>query len=68
MSEAKQIEHEGTNEIVCPYCGYKFSDSWDYSSDDDVVECLNDDCGKQFKYYRENLGCAYSTSKIEEKQ
>ena len=28
-----EIKHKYTKEIVCPYCGYEFSDSWDYSSD-----------------------------------
>jgi len=26
-----KIDHEYTNEIVCPWCGYEMSDSWDMS-------------------------------------
>jgi len=39
-----EIDTQGTSEIVCPFCGYVFSDSCEYNGDD-MVEC---DCGKQF--------------------
>lgn len=38
-----------TDEIVCPLCKHKFSDSWEYELDGDdstEVECEN--CGKDF--------------------
>lgn len=37
-------------EIICPHCGYKHEDSWDYGmkydGDEREVEC--GDCGKEF--------------------
>lgn len=51
MSE--EIDCRYTDEIVCPYCGYEFSDSWEYADYSRVeVECgdhLN--CGKEFIVY-----------------
>ena len=48
MSENK-IESHGTDEIVCPYCGYEISDSWEYSDSDDQQCCA---CDKHFHYNR----------------
>lgn len=50
MSE-KEINHSDTDEAVCPYCGYEFSDSWEFFHDDDGVtgtdiQCNN--CNKTF--------------------
>jgi len=50
-----EIDHKFTNEIVCPYCGYEFSDSWEYldpsndshDGEEIDVECL--ECGKNLK-------------------
>jgi len=44
-----EIDTQGTPEIVCPFCGYVFDDSWEYNGDD-MVEC---DCGKKFNLYSE---------------
>jgi hypothetical protein len=38
------------DEIKCPYCGYEFSDSWEYGKGESVIEC---ECGKDFHYYGE---------------
>lgn len=45
-----EIEHSYTDELVCPYCGYEYSNSWELDDDDELVcpECL-----KIFIYYRE---------------
>ena len=32
--------------IICPWCGYKNEDSWEYVESEDGVEC--DRCGKLF--------------------
>lgn len=56
MSYEKDIDHEYTKEIVCPYCGCEFTDSWEYSSDDEdlgLIECYNEECGKSFYAYRD---------------
>jgi len=58
---SKYIDHDNTDEIVCPYCGYKHSDSWDYQNDDiGLIECGS--CNKEFYAYRE-ITVTYSTEK-----
>jgi hypothetical protein len=52
------IDHEYTNEIVCPYWGAEFSDSWEFE-DDDSPEC---ECGKKFISIR-NTAVNYITKK-----
>ena len=60
----ENIEHEYTDEIVCPYCGYEFNDSYEYGDDDTVdiglVECQ--ECEKEF-YTTRNFIITYSTIK-----
>lgn len=41
-----EIDHEHTTSIVCPYCGHKFTDSWEYQEDEDDVQC--ESCDKSF--------------------
>lgn len=58
----EEIEHECTDEIVCPYCGREQSDSWEYhlnDGDEIDIEC---DCGKTF-FATANVSISYSTSK-----
>jgi len=44
------IDHDLTDEIVCPHCGYKMSDSWDYHmAQDDQIEIECDECGGKYK-------------------
>ncbi|MCP4651173.1 MAG: hypothetical protein GY853_13990 [PVC group bacterium] len=64
----KRIEKFGgetqfTGEIICPYCGYEFADSWDYSSG--KLEC--EDCENEFEV-AVNTEISYSTSKIDKKR
>lgn len=69
MSE--EIDCRYTNEIVCPYCGYEFGDSWEYLRSDHYdskieVECgdhLN--CGKEFIVYPD-VAVTYCSEKKEE--
>ncbi|ETA67402.1 hypothetical protein V7O61_08330 [Methanolobus sp. WCC1] len=58
MSET--IDHEGTRNLVCPWCGYEDLDSWEYhhNSGDDM--CKN--CGKPFGYERD-VSVSYTTWK-----
>ena len=54
-----------TNEIVCPYCGEEFCDSWEKSAncsdgDEIGVECY--ECGKEFKVIY-NLSVSYTSIK-----
>ena len=63
----EEIDRKHTENIVCPYCGYISTDSWDYSNDSDDIEC--DECGETFFYERE-YDITYSTIKTpcEEKE
>ena len=59
----KEINHEYTNEIVCPFCGYEFGDSWEVdgnSEDMGLVDC--EDCYKSFYAYRD-ISVSYCTEK-----
>lgn len=61
--EEKKIDHEYTDEIVCPYCGHQMTNSWDYDDYGDI-DCPK--CNKLFEYDRIPIvDCSYSTSKKE---
>jgi len=58
------FETQYTHEIVCPYCGYKFCDSWEMNQGeegDDDAECPS--CEREFIFTR-ILTVEYCTSKI----
>lgn len=59
----KSIDHEYTDEIVCPYCGSEHADSWEYESDTNVIDCW--ECGREFRYERHVI-ITYSSEKMEE--
>lgn len=46
-----QNEQYDTDELVCPWCGYKDPDSWELGDEDDAYECPN--CGRVFEYSSE---------------
>lgn len=48
-----------TNEVTCPWCGFEFEDSWEFS-DEGKVNC--DECEKNFIYSRD-VSVSYSSSK-----
>lgn len=58
--ENKKIKCKYTDEIVCPYCGEVFTNSWDYDEDEDDFIC--DQCDREF-YYTTNQKITYSTFK-----
>jgi DNA-directed RNA polymerase subunit RPC12/RpoP len=60
----EEIDHNYTEEIVCPYCGCEFGDSWENSEDSGEEECY--ECGKEFEYYR-HIEVTYCTYQITEK-
>lgn len=47
---ADPLDHMCTDEIVCPYCLYQHSDSWERSQDDGEMECS--ECEREFRYSR----------------
>jgi hypothetical protein len=57
----KEIDHEITDNIVCPWCGEEIRDSWEYSSDFDDIEC--GECERKFQYSR-TITVYYSTEKV----
>ena len=57
--ENEEIEHEYTDEIVCPWCGYEYGDSWEWDNDDSL-DCW--ECDKPFKYER-HVEVTYVSSK-----
>jgi hypothetical protein len=58
-SENEPIDHEFTDEIVCPHCGYEEADSWEYE-DDGKSECGG--CEKEY-YFERIVTVEYSTTK-----
>jgi hypothetical protein len=67
MDEPKKgIDHEYTDEVVCPYCGLEHSCSYEFfsgRSDESETQC---ECGKYFSMIR-NISVDYSSSKMCEK-
>jgi hypothetical protein len=54
-------EHDYTTEIVCPWCGNIYTDSSEYSPDDECIGLMEcDECGKGF-YATRNISITYST-------
>lgn len=54
MSFAPKDSYDGdfityaTDEVVCPFCGYIHTDSFELADYDDDFECQNEECGKHF--------------------
>jgi DNA-directed RNA polymerase subunit RPC12/RpoP len=59
--EEQEIDHEFTNEIVCPNCGHIHTDCFEFP-DSGTQKC--DSCHKEFSFIRE-IEVTYSTSKLE---
>lgn len=63
MDCEKEIDHEYTDEIVCPYCGHVFSGSWEENSNKEdlgLLEC--EECDRSF-YASRIITVSYSTEK-----
>jgi DNA-directed RNA polymerase subunit RPC12/RpoP len=58
------IDSEFTDEIVCPYCGHEFGDSWEFNdSDGKKIDCY--ECDKTFEL-SVNFEATYTTRRIKE--
>lgn len=57
------FEHEYEDEVVCPHCGYKHSDSWEMGEGENKCP----DCDKTFTMER-YASVTYSTEKPKDKQ
>lgn len=55
------IDHEYTEEIVCPHCGEEFIDSWEFA---DIGEHTCYECGGKFSHERD-VTVTYSTQKTQ---
>jgi len=66
MKEMKEIDHEDTSEVVCPYCGHKQSDTWELTGGDDEEDTVN--CGKCEKEfgYRTEITIDFTSWKLKE--
>ena len=59
-----EIDHNRTEEIVCPYCGYEFEDSCNFALKwDKRIDC--NECDETFFAYDE-VEIYYTTKKIKE--
>jgi DNA-directed RNA polymerase subunit RPC12/RpoP len=58
-----EVDSWGTDEIVCPRCGYEHGDSWEMEADSDDMECQ--ECGVKFHYER-CVTVDYTTSLCDE--
>ncbi|SHN77543.1 hypothetical protein [Desulfitobacterium chlororespirans] len=57
------IDHEYTDEIICPYCGSEFSDSDDIEPNDEILGLQYcEECEKGFYAFR-SVTVDYSTEK-----
>ncbi len=61
MKDEKEIDHEYTDNIVCPHCGYQFSDCYEFEDQSGEIECYK--CEGDFHYERE-ISVTYTTTKI----
>jgi len=62
VDDTEEIDHDYTEEITCPHCGYAMSDSWEMDSDGGTHDC--GECGGEFRY-SQDVTIRWSTEKVE---
>lgn len=60
-SEEKEIDHNHTDEIICPHCGSEYNGSWERQNNEGAEEC--GECDGEF-YWDRIIDVTYSTHKI----
>ena len=55
-----KIDHEYTDEVVCPWCGYEVDDSFEFEDEFGEERCY--ECDKKYTYTRYTR-VEYSTEK-----
>ncbi len=61
MADLSEIDHEGTDNIICPYCGHEHTDlGTERDMEEDEADC--EDCGRFFDYQR-LISVEYTTYK-----
>lgn len=48
MSNPEEIDHEHTDQIVCPHCGHEERDSWQHFEGRNTVQIDCEACRKTF--------------------
>lgn len=69
MEAKKAVTHTATENIVCPWCGYKWLPTADTQAEWEIWGCyMPDPCRQCGKHYEIELHVArtYSTKKVEE--
>lgn len=62
-----EINCNRTTDLVCPYCGHKFLDSWELveeNGDQRLINCRS--CEKEFTYTT-HIKTSFTSRKIEDK-
>jgi hypothetical protein len=62
-SAIRPINHDGTDNIICPCCGHNESESWERQEDQGEDQC--EQCGARFSY-RRDVSVTYTTVAIRE--
>lgn len=61
---SKEIEHYGTDTVICPYCGYDNGGEDGDGPASGEQQCYNDDCNKYFTC-EPSFTVDYSTYKLD---
>lgn len=59
IKDEDEINFEYTSEVVCPWCGYEYHDSWEFSNEGNEI-CP--ECFGEFEYWRD-ITVDYSTKR-----
>ena len=59
----KEFDTDGTNNIVCPHCGYEDHYSYEAGGDEDSFRLECDACGKEMFVIR-HYTISYSSEKV----
>lgn len=62
MGSDRKIDHEWTDEIVCPYCGYEFDCSYESLEPDESDDIACNRCDEVF-HAESDMTIRYTTSK-----
>lgn len=61
--QINEIDHEYTDNPVCPYCGREYVDDEGYFTNEEGFEEECDECGKKF-YISANISVSYTSKKL----
>jgi hypothetical protein len=59
----KDFDTKYTDEVICPYCGFEYSDSWEFHDYHDKITCC--ECNKKFEF-EACFDVTYCTYKLKE--